>query len=83
MADRRPRLLIGKPTFDGNKITLIAERMFKLAEEENHAKLLEAERIAIEELQSTEAFASKKRRASDLLLETPAKVKGRWTEQEV
>ena len=83
MADRHPRLLIGKPTFDGNKITLIAERMFKLVDEENHAKILEAERAAIEELQSLEASLSKKRRASDLLLETPAKVKGRWIEQEV
>ena len=77
MADHKVHLLVGKVSADdqGANMTVIAEKIFKLTTDEQ-MDAVEAERRGICGLQMS---TTQKRPASDLIVETPAKVKaGKW-----
>ena len=80
MAGRKHvHLLVGKVTADdqGDNITLVAEKIFKLNDEEQ----MEAVRAERQQIVGLEQNTTRKRPASDLVLETPAKVKaGKWND---
>ena len=77
MADHKVHLLVGQVSADdqGANMTVIAEKIFKLTTDEQ-MDAVEAERRGICGLQMS---TTQKRPASDLIVETPAKVKaGKW-----
>jgi hypothetical protein len=77
MADHKVHLMVGKVSADdqGANITVIAEKLFKLTTDEQ-MDAVEAERRGICGLQMS---TTQKRPVSDLIVETPAKVKaGKW-----
>ena len=79
MADHKVHLLVGKVSADdqGANMTVVAEKIFKLTTDQQ-MDAVEAERRGICGLQMS---TTKKRPASDLIVETPAKVKaGKWSD---
>eukprot|EP00435_Cladocopium_sp_Y103_P042208 s1010_g11.t1 len=77
MCDGKVHMLIGKVAMDddSSEVTVVAEKLFKLDTEEQ-LEAFQAEKELILALQHME---TKKRPASDLVLETPNKVKaGKW-----
>ena len=79
MADHKVHLVVGKVAADneGKNITVVAEKIFKLNADEQ-IDAVEAERRGICGLLMS---TTGKRPASDLIVETPAKVKsGKWND---
>lgn len=80
MADKKVHLLVGKVTADddGGNMIVVAEKLFKL-DTDQQREAVEVEREQILRLAHTE---TKKRPASELVRETPAKVKaGKWNQE--
>ena len=80
MADHKIHFLVGKVTADddkGTSLTVVAEKIFKLNTDQQQ-QALQAERLGIADAQLS---TTRKRPASDLVIETPAKVRaGKWTD---
>ena len=80
MADHKVHFLVGKLTADdekGNNLTVVAEKIFKLANDQQQ-QTFQAERLGIADAQLS---TTRKRPASDRVIETPTKVRaGKWTD---
>ena len=73
-------MFVGKVTADddkGTSLTVVAEKIFKLNTDQQQ-QALQAERLGIADAQLS---TTRKRPASDLVIETPAKVRaGKWSD---